>query len=119
MFKKIIYFGIFILGMASCQNPSKAPTDAGKVQVINIEVNDEGYSPSNISIKSGTPIKLVVTRKIDSECAAQIMSEKLGIKPMDLPLNKPVEIDLPAQKEGYYRFACGMNMLQGMIVVKS
>jgi Cu(I)/Ag(I) efflux system membrane fusion protein len=114
--KKTLLLMAFLTFMIGCQKQNAPSQD---VQVVKIEVTEEGYSPSNVEIKAGKPIKFVVTRHIDSDCAAQIISESLGIKATDLPLNKPVEISVPAQKAGYYRFACGMNMLQGMLVVKA
>jgi plastocyanin domain-containing protein len=36
---------------------------------------------------------------------------------MELPLNKTVSIDLGKLEKGDLKFACGMKMLSGMIVI--
>jgi plastocyanin domain-containing protein len=86
-------------------------------QVVTIEVTKEGFVPAEVKIKAGHPAKLVVTRKVDRTCATEIVIKDFNInKP--LPLNQPVEILLPPSKPGKIRFACGMDMIAGTIVVE-
>jgi plastocyanin domain-containing protein len=59
----------------------------------------------------------VVTRKTDRTCAKEIVIKDFGInKP--LPLNQPVEITFTPTKAGSFRYACGMDMITGVITVE-
>jgi plastocyanin domain-containing protein len=86
-------------------------------QVITIEVTKEGFVPAEVKVKAGHPVKLVVTRKVDRTCATEIVIKDFGInKP--LPLNQPVEVTFTPSKPGKIRYACGMDMIAGTIVVE-
>ncbi len=85
--------------------------------VVALEVTSAGFVPAQITAKANRPIKLVVTRKTDRTCAKEIVIKDLGInKP--LPLNQPVEIVFTPKKQGKLRYACGMDMISGVIVVE-
>ena len=63
------------------------------------------------------PTKLVVTRTTDRTCVKEIVIKDFVIdKP--LPLNQPVEITFTPSKPGQFRYACGMNMVAGVITVE-
>ncbi len=87
------------------------PTDALKLQV-----GASGFTPASLQIASGKPIKLAITRKAESNCASKIVFPSLGLT-RDLPLGATVVIDLPALPAGELRFACGMGMYKGAILV--
>ena len=36
----------------------------------------------------------------------------------DLPLNQPVSVEIPAQPEGEIKFTCGMDMMEGKVLVR-
>ena len=86
-------------------------------QSINLSVTEKGFEPSSIDVKPGESVILKVTRKTDSTCATAIQIPAKKIK-KDLPLNKTVSIDLGKLDKGEIRFACGMNMVSGIISVK-
>ena len=86
-------------------------------QVVNLSVTEKGFEPNSIDVKPGDPVTLKVTRKTDSTCATQIKIPSRKIK-KDLPLNKTVTIDLGKLEKGEIRFACGMNMVTGKILVR-
>lgn len=88
-----------------------------KTQVIDMQVNEKGFEPNQIDVKPGTAVTLKITRKTDATCATTIKIPSKNIK-KDLPLNKTVSIDLGKLEKGEVRFACGMNMVDGQIVVK-
>lgn len=100
--------------------PAIAKSAAGKhaqEQVVSIEVTSAGFVPAQIKTKATQPIKLVVTRTTDRTCIKEIVIKDFGIdKP--LPLNQPVEITLTPSKPGQVRYACGMNMVAGIITVE-
>jgi plastocyanin domain-containing protein len=48
--------------------------------------------------------------------AKQLVLKDAGVR-KDLPLNQPVTIELTPQKAGEIRYACGMDMISGVLVV--
>jgi plastocyanin domain-containing protein len=86
-------------------------------QRIAIEVTKKAFEPALVSAKAGQPLTLAVTRKVEKTCATEIMVKKLGIR-QTLPPGKTVEVRLPPQRPGELRFACGMDMLAGKLVVE-
>lgn len=88
-----------------------------KTQVVDLQVTENGFEPSSVDVKPGTPVILKVTRKTDSTCATQIKIDAKKIK-KDLPLNKTVSIDVGTLEKGEIRFGCGMDMVTGKINVR-
>lgn len=86
-------------------------------QAIEISVTGEGFVPANIEVKKGQPVTLVVTRKTERTCATEIVIKDMGIN-QPLPLNKPVVVQFTPVKSGQLRYACGMDMISGVIVVQ-
>lgn len=89
---------------------------AGTNQTVELQVTGNGFEPSRADVKPGIPVALKITRKTDSTCATEIHIPSKNIK-MDLPLNKPVTIDVGKLEKGEIRFGCGMNMVTGKIFV--
>lgn len=83
-----------------------------KAQVVDVSVTESGFEPGSIKVKPGEPVTLLVTRKTDSTCATQIQVPTKHVK-KDLPLNKPVRIELGKLEKGEIRFGCGMQMMMG------
>lgn len=106
--------GIFVL-LISLQ-PVWAMADS-KSQIVELQVTEKGFEPSSVDVKPGTPFTLKVTRKTDATCAKQIKIRAKGIT-KDLPLNKTVNIELGTLEKGEVRFACGMDMVSGHLVVQ-
>ena len=85
-------------------------TDAPKVQRVEVAVTEDGFVLSQTNIKTGQPVTLVVTRKVERTCATDAVIKEFGInKP--LPLNEPVEVTFTPKKPGQIRLACGMDMI--------
>lgn len=84
---------------------------------VAVSVNAVGFSPEEIVVPAGRPVRLVFTRTVQETCATEVAVPAAGIK-VALPLNQPVTVDLPARSSGSIAFACGMNMLRGQIVVR-
>jgi plastocyanin domain-containing protein len=87
------------------------------VQVIEMQVTGEGFVPSSIKVRKGQPVRLVVTRKTERTCATEIVIRDQGIN-QKLPLDKPVTVEFTPAKSGKLRYACGMDMISGVIVVE-
>ena len=103
------------LSASASEGPAKAMKDA--VQVVELSVTNEGFVPSQVTVKAGTPVKLVVTRRTDRTCATEIVMKDLGVKEQ-LPLDKPVTVNIPPKAAGNYRYACGMDMIAGVLKVE-
>lgn len=85
-----------------------------KAQTVQIAVTSDGFVPAEVSVKYGQPVKLVVTRKVERTCATEIVMKDFGID-QPLPLNTPVTVTVTPKKPGEYRYACGMDMIAGVL----
>lgn len=92
---------------------AKQATTQNGVQVAHITVRG-GYEPSLIEVQAGVPVRLDFDRKESGECSSHVVFSDFGI---DQPLQTfaQTSVELPALAPGDYPFACGMNMLHGMI----
>lgn len=89
------------------------------MQVVEVTVENTGYTPSNISLKAGVPTTIVFNQKADTECASQVQIPDLNIEKTDLPKGERTEITFTPEKEGRYAFTCGMDMLKGTLLVEA
>lgn len=90
--------------------------DAKKTS-IDLAVTEKGFEPSSIDVKPGSDVILNVTRKTDTTCATQIQVPSKNLN-VELPLNKAVPVALGKVTKGEIKFACGMNMISGVVIVK-
>ncbi|MCX5742399.1 MAG: cupredoxin domain-containing protein [Proteobacteria bacterium] len=97
--------------------PAAAPlgtVGADGIRHISIEANNDGYTPDKIPGKPGEKLMLVFTRTADSSCIAQLKAP--DGKLYDLPMNKPIEVAVTVPTSGRVEFACGMDMVKGVVV---
>ena len=108
---------IILASLLAVTGASLGAQAAPKSQVVDLTVTEKGFEPSSVNVKPGESVVLKVTRKTDSTCATQI---KIPAKKItkELPLNKTVSIELGKLDKGEIRFACGMDMMSGVIAVK-
>ena len=86
------------------------------VRTVEMEVTEDGYVPAKIKALKGEKLRLVITRKTDRTCAKEIVIKDHGInKP--LPLGKTVTVELTPKASGELKYACGMDMISGVIFV--
>lgn len=98
------------------QPASAADPHGGQVRMIDVAVTASGFAPAKVEVAAGTHVKLRVTRQVESTCGTDLVVA--GKKVVDqLPLNKPVEVDLGLVTRGEVAFTCGMGMLKGSLVV--
>ena len=90
---------------------------APPARTIDLAVTAKGFEPTQIEVKKGEPVHLVVTRKTDATCARELVIQDQGIR-KELPLDNPVVIDFTPQKSGEIRYACGMGMIGGVLLVQ-
>lgn len=76
-----------------------------------------GYSPAVVNMKAGMPITLTFDRQETGECTSHVVFGDLGLDAM-LPGNTSTDVKLPALPAGEYPFACGMNMVHGLLRVE-
>ena len=91
---------------------------AGEARTIELAVTKNGFEPARVKVTKGVPLKLVVTRKTDETCAKEIVIPDQKIR-AELPLNKPVTLTFTPTRSGEIRYACGMNMITGVLEVAS
>ena len=101
---------------AASASPARGTVAKG-VRTVAVEVTGEGFVPSEIQAKPGETVKLAVTRKTERTCATEIVMKDFGVNE-PLPLGKTVTVTVRPAKPGSYRFACGMDMVAGALVVR-
>jgi plastocyanin domain-containing protein len=94
---------------------SAVVTSAG-TQEIGITVKG-GYTPAEIHVKEGVPLRLVFDRQETSSCSEELVIGDLGVRKFLPPFQKTV-IELTPTNTGRFDFTCGMGMLHGTLVVE-
>ena len=108
----VLAFGA--VAVAGCTGGPRQSSDSARVS---ISVTRDGFTPSVVSAKAGTPLTLIVTRTTDQTCATELVMKDYGIH-RELPLGHPVEITFTPAHAGDVRFACGMDMISGTVRVE-
>ena len=91
-------------------------TVQGGVRVVPVTVTENGFEPAMIKAKKGEKVRLVVTRKTNSTCAKEIVIKDHGIN-QPLPLDKAIAVEFTPARSGEIRYACGMDMIRGVVLV--
>jgi RND family efflux transporter MFP subunit len=82
-----------------------------------IAITGQGFVPDRVEVKQGAQVSLVFTRRTNETCATEVAIPALKVK-RPLPLNTPVLIEYTATNTGEVTFACGMDMVRGVLVVQ-
>jgi len=115
MLNRTLWLPLALLVAAGCAgSPSEHPAAHGSVA---IRVTEKGFEPAEVRIAPGKPVTLVITRKTDRTCAREFVLAAQNIR-RELPLNQPVEITFTPATAGELRYACGMDMISGKIIVQ-
>ena len=85
-------------------------------RTVEVSVTSDGFVPAEVTAKRGETVKLVVTRKVERTCATEIVMKDFGVN-QPLPFEKAVTVTVKPKKSGDYRFACGMDMIAGVLKV--
>jgi hypothetical protein len=101
-----------VVGLVGC-NKEEAPRSG----TIPVTADAEGFSPSSVTVKKGSPATLVFTRTSDQTCADKVVFPEINVT-KELPLHKPVSIDVPTDTARTLTFQCGMGMFKSSVVVK-
>jgi plastocyanin domain-containing protein len=90
---------------------------AARGPTIQMTVTEDGFVPAEVKVKQGEPVTLAITRKTDKTCATEIVIRDYGIE-QKLPLGKTVTVSFTPKKAGKVKYACGMDMITGFLVVE-
>jgi plastocyanin domain-containing protein len=92
----------------------------GKPTRVEISITPKGFDPDHVTVKKDQPVVLAFTRKTDKTCAKAVVVDLGGGKKItkDLPLDKTVEISATFTKTGELGYACGMDMVHGVMTVQ-
>ncbi len=86
------------------------------VRTVEMQVTEDGFVPAKIKANKGEKLRLLITRKTDRTCAKEIVIKGAGID-TKLPLDKTVTVELTPKRSGELKYACGMDMITGVIFV--
>lgn len=100
-----------------------APTAAGSEMAAPLPTQvvitvDGGYSPSQLRVKAGQPLRVVFDRKDTSSCSEEVVFPDFGIRKF-LPTGQQTTIEITPPRAGRYEFMCGMSMLRGTILAEA
>jgi P-type Cu+ transporter len=86
------------------------------VQVVKVTV-DGGYSPNVIEdVRPGMPLRILFDRREGGECTSRVVMPDFKVNAA-LPAYRTTAVEFVPAEAGEYRFACGMNMVSGVIRV--
>jgi plastocyanin domain-containing protein len=99
---------LLLTGIAAAGEPGRT---------VQMSVTDDGFVPDIVKVKKGERVTLVVTRKVEKTCAKEIVIKDYGIH-AKLPLGEAVTVSFTPTKTGNVRYACGMDMIAGNLIVE-
>jgi plastocyanin domain-containing protein len=95
---------------------ARAAVGAGGVQEVAITVHG-GYSPAQVRVRRGAPVRLVFDRQETSGCSEEVVIPEFGVRRF-LPAFQKTAVEITPQKAGTFEFTCGMSMLRGKLTVE-
>ncbi|MGH9850995.1 MAG: efflux RND transporter periplasmic adaptor subunit [Blastocatellia bacterium] len=103
--------------VSGAQQPIGAQKTEPASQAVSVTLTEKGYQPDSIRLRSHVPARLTFTRKVEQGCGTEVVIPDYGIR-RELPFNTPVVIEFTPGKAGEFKFACGMDMLRGKLIVR-
>ncbi len=80
-------------------------------------IEDVRFEPDVVRVAAGAPARLIVERREDNPCSAQLAIPQLGVLVDLVPYGTTV-VELPTAPPGSYTLTCGMGMMSGTLVVE-
>lgn len=112
---RILLLCVLILACRSSQQSAQPLTSDG-TPVYAVSVTSRGFEPTRVEVQPDRDVVLRFTRKVKETCGDSVVVQGDPVKHM-LPLDKPIDVRLRSPKAGEVRFACGMDMYRGSVVV--
>jgi len=109
---KTLAMSVLVMLVVGCSS-----ADAAREQRVKISVTEKGFVPAVVTVQSGRPVTLLVTRRTDRTCATELVLKAHGID-QKLPLGKTVVIRFTPERPGTLDYACAMGMFRGKIEVR-
>ncbi|HUO84233.1 MAG TPA: cupredoxin domain-containing protein [Thermoanaerobaculia bacterium] len=91
---------------------------AAETQTVRVTVSGMSYSPAEVVVEKGVPVRMEFTRDDKPGCGGKVLFPELEIE-RDLPAGKTTVVEFTPKKDGELNFTCGMKMMKGTIVVRS
>ena len=88
----------------------------GGAQEVSVIVQG-GYSPAEVRVRRGGPVRIVFDRRETSGCTEDVVFPDFGIRRF-LPPERKTAIELVPERPGTYEFTCGMGMFRGRVIVE-
>jgi len=76
-----------------------------------------GYSPAEIRVHRGAPVRLIFDRQETSSCSEELVFPAFNIRKF-LPAHQRTSVEFTPETPGSFEFTCGMSMLRGKVVVE-
>jgi plastocyanin domain-containing protein len=108
------YFFVAGRGLPVVATASASGATRNGIPEVTITV-DGGYSPREVRIAAGMPVRLVFDRLDTSSCSEEVVFPGFGIRKF-LPTGERTTIEITPPKAGQYEFMCGMSMLRGTLI---
>lgn len=107
-----------VMGTPAAAPVSEAqyPVGADGVVEVPLVIENVQFVPATVNIPADKAVRLVVDRREDNSCSAQLALPQLGIL-VDLAPNGTTVVDIPPTAAGTYTLTCGMGMMSGSLQV--
>jgi len=88
----------------------------GNVQEVTVTVKG-GYSPDQVRVRQGVPLRIVFDRQESGECTSRVVFPDFALN-RSLAAYAQTTVELLPDRAGEFGFACGMNMIHGKLIVE-
>ena len=88
----------------------------GNVQEVTVTVKG-GYSPDQVRVRQGVPLRIVFDRQESGECTSRVVFPDFALN-RSLSAYAQTTVELLPDRAGEFGFACGMNMIHGKLIVE-
>ena len=95
---------------------ARAAELAGGAQRLVVTVKG-GYSPEVIRVRQGVPVELTFDRQESGDCTSRVVFPDFRVSAA-LSAYQRTTVRLDPGEAGEFRFACGMNMIHGTLLVE-
>lgn len=91
---------------------------AAEAQTVTVEVSGMSYSPNEVVVEKGVPVRMEFVRDDKPTCGGKVVFPELEIE-REVPAGETTVVEFTPKKSGELTFTCGMKMMKGKIVVQA